>query len=165
MPSTEDPVSETEDRTDAGDGLSTAEERSTFAVRLDSLFRTVRPQGRQWTNAEVAEELKERVPNLKVGAVYLSQLRTGKRSNPSHELLSALAGFFGVSVAYFFDEKLADSVQAELAAVEAMKHAGVRSVAMRAAGMREDTLQAITAIMDQYRQMQGLPPVGDGDKK
>lgn len=136
-------------------------QRSTLALRLDGLFRTVRPKGRQWTNAEVADELKERVPTLKVGAVYLSQLRTGKRSNPSHELLSALANFFGVSVAYFFDEKLANSVQAELAAVEAMKHAGVRSVAMRAAGLREDNLKAISAIMDQYRQMQGLPPVGD----
>ena len=32
---------------------------------------------------------------------------------------------------------------------------------MRAAGMKRENLQAITAIMDQYRQMQGLPPVTD----
>ena len=49
----------------------------------------------------------------------------------------------------------------ELAAVEAMRQAGVRAVAMRAAGMREENLQAITTIMDQYRKMQGLPPVTD----
>jgi hypothetical protein len=42
-----------------------------------------------------------------------------------------------------------------------MRQAGVRAVAMRAAGMKEDNLKAITAIMDQYRQLQGLPPVDD----
>nr|WP_206442222.1 helix-turn-helix transcriptional regulator [Streptomyces boncukensis] len=132
-----------------------------MSVRLDDLFRTVRPQGRHWTNAEVAAELKEINPDLRVGGVYLSQLRTGKRANPSPDLLAALARFFGVSVAYFFDEQVAKSVLAEVSAVEAMRQVGVRAVAMRAAGMREENLQAITAIMDQYRQMQGLPPVTD----
>ena len=138
------------------------EHSPTLTVRLNDLFNTVRPQGRRWTNAEVAAELKRVSPELKVGAVYLSQLRTGKRTNPSQELLAALARFFGVSVAYFFDEELADSVLAQLAVVEAMRQAGVRAVAMRAAGMKEENLQAITTIMDQYRQMQGLPPVADG---
>lgn len=141
--------------------MSGDEERPVLASRLDQLFKTARPAGKQWTNAEVAAELKKTSPDLKVGAVYLSQLRTGKRTNPSHELLAALANFFGVSVAYFFDEKLADSVMTELAAVEAMRQAGVRAVAMRAAGMREDNLEAITTIMDQYRRMEGLPPVTD----
>lgn len=141
--------------------MSGTEERPTFAVRLDNLFKMVRPQGRRWTNAEVAAELKKAAPSLKVGAVYLSQLRAGKRTNPSHELLAALANFFGVSVAYFFDEQLAETVLTELSAVEAMRQAGVRAVAMRAAGMKEDNLKAITAIMDQYRQLQGLPPVDD----
>lgn len=141
--------------------VSSEAARPTLATRLDDLFRKVRPQGRQWTNAEVAAALKAESPHLKVGAAYLSQLRTGKRTNPSHELLAALARFFGVSVSYFFDEKVADSVLTELAALEAMKNAGVRAVALRAAGMREENLQAIAKIMDQYRQMQGLPPVSD----
>jgi transcriptional regulator with XRE-family HTH domain len=140
---------------------SSDDTRPTLAARLDDLFRTVRPQGKHWTNAEVAAELKRESPELKVGSVYLSQLRSGKRTNPSQELLAALAKFFGVSVAYFFDEKVAGDVLGELAAIEAMRQAGVRAVAMRAAGMREENLQAITTIMDQYRQMQGLPPVSD----
>lgn len=136
-----------------------ADPRPRLAGRLDALFTSSRPQGRQWTNAEVAAELKRASPQLKVGAVYLSQLRNGKRVNPSPELLAALARFFGVSVAYFFDDEVSDSVQTELAALQAMRNAGVRAVAMRAAGMRADNLQAITAIMDQYRQMQGLPAI------
>jgi transcriptional regulator with XRE-family HTH domain len=138
-----------------------ADEPGVLAVRLDKLFRTVRPKGRHWTNAEVAEELKKTNGELKVGGVYLSQLRTGKRANPSPELLAALARFFGVSVAYFFDDQVAESVLSEVAAIEALRQAGVRAVAMRAAGMKKENLQAITAIMDQYRQLQGLPPVDD----
>ncbi|MFF7653038.1 helix-turn-helix domain-containing protein [Streptomyces sp. NPDC007983] len=109
----------------------------------------------------MAEELKRANPELKVGGVYLSQLRTGKRSNPSPDLLAALARFFGVSVAYFFDDEVAESVLSEVAAIEALRQAGVRAVAMRAAGMKKENLRAITTIMDQYRQMQGLPPVTD----
>jgi transcriptional regulator with XRE-family HTH domain len=141
--------------------MSEADERPPLAARLDALFRTARPRGKKWTNAEVAAELKAVSPDLKVGAVYLSQLRTGKRTNPSQELLAALARFFGVSVGYFFDEKIAESVLTELASIEAMRQAGVRAVAMRAAGLPEESLQAITAILDQYRQMQRLPPVTD----
>ncbi|WP_156725562.1 helix-turn-helix domain-containing protein [Streptomyces apocyni] len=141
--------------------MSETEDRPLLAARLDDLFKTIRPKGRHWTNAEVAEELKRTNPELKVGGVYLSQLRSGKRSNPSPDLLAALARFFGVSVAYFFDEEVAQSVLGEVAAIEALRQAGVRSVAMRAAGMKKENLQAITAIMDQYRHMQGLPPVAD----
>ncbi|MFE2552085.1 helix-turn-helix domain-containing protein [Streptomyces sp. NPDC059355] len=141
--------------------MSGTDDRPVLAVRLDDLFKTVRPKGRRWTNAEVAEELKRVNPEIKAGGVYLSQLRTGKRSNPSPDLLAALARFFGVSVAYFFDDEVAESVLGEIAAIEALRQAGVRSVAMRAAGMKKESLQAITAIMDQYRQMQGLPPVTD----
>ncbi|PZH16897.1 transcriptional regulator [Streptomyces sp. NTH33] len=144
--------------------MSETDDRPLLAVRLDQLFKTVRPKGRHWTNAEVAEELKRTNPELRVGGVYLSQLRTGKRSNPSSELLAALSKFFGVSVAYFFDDKVAESVLSEIAAVEALRQSGVRAVAMRAAGMRKENLRAITAIMDQYRQMQGLPPVTDSSE-
>ncbi|MEG3630104.1 helix-turn-helix domain-containing protein [Streptomyces poriticola] len=141
--------------------MSETDDRPLLAVRLDDLFKTVRPKGRHWTNAEVAEELKKANPELRVGGVYLSQLRTGKRANPSPDLLAALARFFGVSVAYFFDDEVAQSVLSQLAAVEALRQSGVRAVAMRAAGMKKENLQAITAIMDQYRQLQGLPPVTD----
>ncbi|MFI6150004.1 helix-turn-helix domain-containing protein [Streptomyces sp. NPDC051109] len=141
--------------------MSGTDDRPALAVRLDDLFKTVRPQGRRWTNAEVAEELKRANPEIKAGGVYLSQLRTGKRSNPSPDLLAALARFFGVSVAYFFDDEAAESELDEIAAIEALRQAGVRSVAMRAAGMKAENLRAIMAIMDQYRQLQGLPPVTD----
>jgi transcriptional regulator with XRE-family HTH domain len=141
--------------------MSAEPEQHTLATMLDELFRMAHPSGRKWTNAEVAAEIKAASPDLRIGAVYLSQLRTGKRTNPSHELLAALARFFGVPIGYFFDGQVAESVRVELAALEVMRQAGVRALAMRAAGLPEEHLQAVTAILDQYREMQRLPPVKD----
>lgn len=138
------------------------EQRPALAVRLDDLFKTVRPQGRHWTNVEVVAELKRASPDLKVGAVYLSQLRTGKRTNPSHELLAALARFFGVSPAYFFDPEHAEKVSQQLAALDELRQAGVQSLAARAVGLHPENLDALKIVADQMRRMQGLDPVDQG---
>ncbi|MBC2876890.1 helix-turn-helix domain-containing protein [Streptomyces mobaraensis] len=130
-----------------------------LARRLNHLFRTSRPQGRNWTNREVADEVKRVSPGLKVSGAYLSALRTGKRTNPSADLLNALAKFFGVSPAYFVDSGHAERVDAQLAALNALSQSGVRGVALRAVGLPPESLAAITAVIDQVRQLQGLPPV------
>ncbi len=130
-----------------------------LAERLNHLFRTSRPQGRNWTNREVAEEVKCINPGLKVSGAYLSALRTGKRTNPSTDLLSALAKFFGVSPAYFVDPDHADRVDSQLAALNELGQAGVRGVALRVVGLPPESLAAITAVIDQVRKLQGLPPV------
>ncbi|MGK5627226.1 helix-turn-helix domain-containing protein [Streptomyces sp. URMC 123] len=132
---------------------------SLLADRLDHLFRVSRPRGRQWTNREVAEEIKAAHPGLKVSGAYLSAIRTGKRTNPSSELLNALAAFFGVSPAYFVDAHYAERVNVQLAALNELDQAGVRAVAMRAVGLPPESLSAITAVIDQLRKLQGLPPV------
>ncbi|MEU3711087.1 helix-turn-helix domain-containing protein [Streptomyces catenulae] len=130
-----------------------------LAERLNTLFRTSRPRGRNWSNREVAEEVKRINPGLKVSGAYLSALRTGQRSNPSTGLLSALAQFFGVSPAYFVDPDHADRVDSQLAALNELSQAGVRDVALRVVGLPPESLAAITAVIDQVRKLQGLPPV------
>ena len=45
----------------------------------------------------------------------MSALRTGKRERPSYDLLEALARFFGVTTAYFFDRDHADQAVKQLA--------------------------------------------------
>lgn len=132
-----------------------------LAERLDGLFRSSRPRGRSWTNDEVATELKRAHPGLRVSGAYLSALRTGKRERPSRELLEALAGFFGVTAAYFFDRDHADQVSRQLAMLDELHQAGVRSVALRAVGLPPESLQAVIAVLDQIRKLQGLPPAGD----
>ncbi|GLZ33949.1 hypothetical protein Lesp02_61370 [Lentzea sp. NBRC 105346] len=137
------------------------ETESSLAERLDALFRTSRPGNRRWTNDEVAEAVKKANPELRVSGAYLSALRTGKRVRPSAELQVALAKFFGVSPAYFFDPDSASQVEAELAALDELSQAGVRGIALRAVGLPKDSLDTITAVLDQIRKQQGLPPVRD----
>ncbi|MGW3207615.1 helix-turn-helix domain-containing protein [Streptomyces sp. NPDC001135] len=132
---------------------------STLAERLDSLFCRSRPGGRRWTNNEVAGKIKEKHPHIRVSGAYLSALRNGSRTRPSQELMAALAEFFGVSPAYFVDPDHAERVNAQLAGLEALSQAGVRAVALRAVGVQQDSLNAITAMLDQVRKLQGLPPV------
>jgi transcriptional regulator with XRE-family HTH domain len=132
---------------------------SPLAERLDHLFRNSHPQGRRWTNDEVAAAIKAKNPDIRVSGAYLSALRTGKRLRPSPEIQVQLAEFFGVSPAYFFDRNHAERVDAQLAALEGLSEARVRAVALRAVGLPAESLEAITAMLDQVRKLQGLPPV------
>lgn len=135
------------------------ERDSLLAHRLDDLFRLSRPAGRQWTNNEVASEIRKANPDIKVGGAYLSALRGGTRKNPSPALLAGLAKFFGVSPAYFFDSDQADRVSQQLAALDEIRRAGVKSIALRAIGLPAESLDAMAAVLDQMRKLQGLPPV------
>lgn len=73
-----------------------------LADRLNELFRTVRRPGTRdfWNNETAAWEISRSGPP--VSAAYLSQLRTGKRLNPSARHLAALAGIFQVGMESFF---------------------------------------------------------------
>jgi transcriptional regulator with XRE-family HTH domain len=144
-----------------GDGVVDDEVGSVLADRLNELFSMSRPRGRPWTNDEVATEIKKSAPEIKVSGAYLSALRSGKRRQPSRDLLVALARFFGVSPAYFFDSGQADRVNQQLAALDELRQAGVRSVALRAVGLPPEILDAVTAILDQMRRLQGLPAVDE----
>lgn len=136
---------------------------SVLAKRLDALFRTSRPGNRRWTNDEVSEAIKKANPDLKVSGAYLSALRNGKRVRPSPELQVALAKFFGVSPAYFFDADYANQADTQLATLDKLREAGVRGIALRAAGLPQDSLDTITAVLDQIRKQHGLPPVRDAE--
>lgn len=86
----------------------------TFAQRLNRLFDTVYPPGkrRPYSSAEAVTSV--RAAGTPMSAPYLSQLRSGKRDNPSTATIQALAMFFGVDVAYFSDDDYADRLDREL---------------------------------------------------
>lgn len=130
-----------------------------LANRLNQLFRVSRPGGRPWTNDEVAAEIKKSNPLVRVSGAYLSALRNGKRRQPSRDLLVELAKLFGVGPAYFFDSGQADRISQQLAALDELRQAGVRGVALRAVGLPTESLDVVTAVLDQMRRLQGLPPV------
>lgn len=132
-----------------------------LAVRLNRLFQTARPDGKPWTNDQVAQELKRRNPELRVSGGYLSALRNGGKSHPSIELQQALADFFGVPIAYFASPSVDADEARQAAAAALMNQAGVRAIALRAIGVQEKSLAAIIAVLDNIRVLQGLPPVED----
>lgn len=133
-----------------------------FAERLDKLFEVVHPPGRgPYSNQEVARLLHDRGgPTL--SHVYLWQLRTGRRDNPTRRHLEALAEFFGVPIAYFFDDGAAATVQAELEFIQQLRESGVRRVAMRAAGLSPESVQQVLALIEDMREQEALRPDSTG---
>lgn len=137
------------------------ERRRRLAEKLEYLFRTVREPGRrEYGNEEVAAAIT-RDQDVTISASYIWYLRTGQRDNPTFKHLNALARFFGVPPAYFFDDDTGARVEAELAVLTAMKDAGVRDIALRAAGLSPRSLDAINDVISRVRELEGLRPYQD----
>ena len=128
-----------------------------LADRLDYLFRTVHPKDRgPHTPAEVAEAINEAAGERVISSTYVWQLRTGRRDNPTHKHLSALAAFFGVSPMYFFQQAEADRSAVPPELVAALKNDDVRDMALRAAGLSDRALRAIKDMIENARAVEGL---------
>ncbi|MEU9889991.1 helix-turn-helix transcriptional regulator [Sphaerisporangium sp. NPDC051017] len=133
-------------------------EPGVLAQRLDHLFKTVHPKGRgPYTLREAARQINEEAGKAIISAAYLSQLRTGEKTRPSYERLSAIARFFGVDVTYFADDEVAVRTDSQLALIAAIRDSGVRELALRASGLSPETLKAILGMVEQARKIEGLP--------
>ncbi|CAM5707618.1 hypothetical protein MAUB1S_05174 [Mycolicibacterium aubagnense] len=131
-------------------GAKQSIDAGTVAARLNRLFDTVRPPGRgPLRNYEVLDALRTR--GVEMSAPYLSQLRSGRRSHPSLDMLRPLADFFGVSVAYFTDVDSAYTryVDAELCWLEVARDPQVRELTTALLELppdvREEFLKSIPA--------------------
>ncbi|WP_329012335.1 helix-turn-helix domain-containing protein [Streptomyces sp. NBC_00690] len=132
-----------------------------LATHIDHLFRTVRADdGGEYTFEEVAEAIRAK-GGPTISATYLWQLRKGVRDNPTKRHLEALAGFFGVPPAYFFDDAEAARIDAELTLLNALRDAPVRQIALRARGLSGKSLATIADVVERVRELEGLPQ-GDG---
>jgi len=130
---------------------------ATLAARLDRLFRTFRrPDHSEYTHDELARAVARR-GGPTISATYLWQLRTGRRDNPTKHHLEALADFFGVSPAYFFDESAAERIDRQLELLAAMGDARVSQIALRSHGLSSASLEAIRGIVENARRLEGLP--------
>jgi transcriptional regulator with XRE-family HTH domain len=139
--------------------------RGPLATKLDHLFGVVRsPGGDEYTFDEVADAIRAQ-GGPTISSTYLWQLRKGVRDNPTKRHLEALATFFGVPVAYFFDDAQAERINAELALLSALRDAPVRHIALRARGLSTKSLEAIGDMVDRVRELEGLPdPADDADR-
>lgn len=128
---------------------------TTFAARLNRLFDTVYPPGRgQHTSAEVIAALK--AEGITMSAPYLSQLRSGNRTNPSTATMAALANFFRIKSAYFTDDEYYEKLDKELQFLAAVREDGVRRIAARAQGLSPESQQKVLDRIDELRRADGL---------
>ena len=133
-----------------------SESDGALAARINHLFRTVRPNGGgEYTFEEVAAAIRAK-GGPTISATYLWQLRKGVRDNPTKRHLEALAGFFGVPPAYFFDDAETARIDAELALLNAFRDTPVRQIALRASGLSEKSLTTIADMVERVRELEGL---------
>ncbi|GAA3991496.1 helix-turn-helix domain-containing protein [Allokutzneria multivorans] len=119
-----------------------------LAEKIDHLFRVVRrPNGDQHSHEEVAKACRE-ATGESFSATYLWQLRTGRRDNPTKRHLEALAEFFQVPPAYFFDDERGAEIARELDLLGALRNSEVRRMALRAVNLSEEGLGTVNDIID-----------------
>jgi transcriptional regulator with XRE-family HTH domain len=127
---------------------------TTLAEKLNHLFAAVHPAGRgPYSNEEVAAAIQDR-GGPSISGTYIWLLRKGQRDNPTKKHLEALADFFGVPPAYFFDDDTAAQLVAQLDLLAALRDASVREIALRMAELSPDSLDAIRGMIDQVRQLE-----------
>lgn len=134
----------------------------TLSDKLNHLFETVHPASRgPFSNEEVAVAIRAQ-GGPTISATYIWLLRKGQRDNPTMKHVEALAGFFGVPPAYFFDDETTARVDAELGMLTVMKDVGVQALALRAAGLSPKSLHSIVEVIERVRELEGLPYESDG---
>ncbi|OXM49367.1 transcriptional regulator [Amycolatopsis thailandensis] len=126
-----------------------AEPRETMLTsRIDRLFQVVRrPNGEQHSHEEVARACRESTGES-FSAAYLWQLRTGRRDNPTKRHLEALAAFFQVPPAYFFDDEQGRALAEEIELLGALRNNAVRNLALRAVTLSEEGLGTVADIVE-----------------
>ncbi len=128
-----------------------------LAERIDCLFRMHRsPRGREFTYREAASAMSA-YDGISFSSAYLWQLRTGAKANPTIRHIEALARFFDVSPAYFFDGELTDLPEAELRLLAATRHGLPRATATSLAGLSDESLDAVLQLTGRLRELEGLP--------
>ncbi|HEY4020593.1 MAG TPA: helix-turn-helix domain-containing protein [Pseudonocardiaceae bacterium] len=129
--------------------------RRTLAERLDHLFSTVRrPDGQEYTNEYVANSVSAK--GVTISQSYIWQLRKQKKDNPTLKHLQALADFFGVPPAYFFDDVVAGQIDEQIEALrverERLSESGggneARLMAMRAGELSPDRRRQVMELLD-----------------
>lgn len=128
-----------------------------FAERLNRLFEVVHPAGRgPHTVQEVAQAVNAE-GLTQVSRPYLSQLRSGQKTNPSAATAAALARFFRVRTDYFFDDDYAAAIDRDLEMIGRLRDSGLQRTASRALDLSPDAQDTITSLVESLRRAEGLP--------
>ncbi|UMP01365.1 helix-turn-helix domain-containing protein [Amycolatopsis sp. EV170708-02-1] len=134
---------------------------TTLTDRIDRLFQVVRrADGGQHSHEEVARACRESTGES-FSAAYLWQLRTGRRDNPTKRHLEALAAFFQVPPAYFFDDEQGSALAEEVELLGALRNSAVRNLALRAVTLSEEGLGTVTDIVEAIKRRESQRDQGE----
>ena len=126
-----------------------------LAEKLNRLFATVRPDGGpEYSNEQVAAAIRETGVHISQSDIW--QLRKEKKTNPTLRHLQALANFFGVPAAYFFDNEVTGRVGGQLDALvaeqtrmaEMVENGDVKLMAMRAGELSPTRRRQVMELLD-----------------
>lgn len=132
-----------------------ADEKPFVAQRLDLLFELAKEKaGRKLGAGTVADGINAAAGEKVIDQTYIWQLRTGRKDNPSYNVLRQLAQYFGVSPAFFFPDDPTLTVGANVQA--ALSDERVRVLALAAVGLSDPSLDALTAMAKNARTLEGL---------
>ncbi|GAA4942051.1 transcriptional regulator with XRE-family HTH domain [Nonomuraea thailandensis] len=115
-----------------------------FAERLDLALTK-----RGFTGAQVASALTE--AGIPITRAYVSQLRTGKQTNPTLQVLRALASCLQVSVGWLVGDDYLESGSVEDLQLRAA------TIGLSASGLSETSLAVLRGVVELARKAEGLP--------
>ncbi|MFD8529467.1 helix-turn-helix domain-containing protein [Streptosporangium canum] len=130
---------------------------ATFAERLDEALRH-----KGWSARQAEREMHRTRPDLAITHSYISGLRKGKHTNPSTEVVTALAELFRVPVSWLLGEnpappQLSEEDQRRQRDVrEGLAALGVQNIAERMVGLSPLSLEAIEKMVEAMRAAEQL---------
>ncbi|MFE3260628.1 XRE family transcriptional regulator [Nocardia sp. NPDC059091] len=127
-----------------------------FSDRVEYLFRTMpNPEGRRYTAEEIARRSTER--GYPISTVYVAQLRSGIKQNPSLKHATGIAAAFGIDIRFFTDDEVWSRGQQEIEYLRLRNTAGFDAVAFRAMDLSQQSLASLIDYLKFLRVKEGLP--------
>ncbi len=132
-----------------------------LADKLNHLFAHVRPRsGHEYSNEQVAASICAK--GVTISQSYIWQLRKAKKDNPTLRHVQALADFFGVPAAYFFDDDVTGRVNEQLSMLRAEQDrltelagsSDVQLMAMRAGELSAKGRKQVMDLLDVVYQLE-----------
>ncbi|MGH3754584.1 MAG: hypothetical protein ACRDRP_18170 [Pseudonocardiaceae bacterium] len=132
-----------------------------LAHKINHLVATLYPDESSRPGfAKLAQQIRESTKSS-MSSTYLWELATGKKHNLTQGTLTTLAEFFGVPREYFLNNEIAARVDTQLELALALRNRKVRSIALRAEGLSDGTLDSILTMLTQARKIERLPPLDE----
>jgi hypothetical protein len=139
---------------------------STFAGRLNRLFEIAHPPGRgPFSSTEVVSLVRAR--GAKFSTPYLSQLRRGRRTQPSAEIVNVLSAVFGLEPGYLSgsDTVYCQNVDEDLGWLRLTRDSTVRELTTAILELSPDAQEEIVRMIDERRGHRNSAASDSGSKE